>query len=108
MTGLPTWNGQTVTQENIMAVTRAAFDAVVEEMTGLSSLARPKEEALHLLEAGSYLYWMGSHATSLALAAARDAGASWAELGAAMGLSRASAKFRYERMVRDSGYADDA
>jgi hypothetical protein len=91
MAELPTWNGQTVTQDNIMAVTRAAFDIVVEDMAGASTLARTKVELMHLLEAGSYLYWMGSYATSVALTLARDAGASWAELGAAMGITRSSA-----------------
>jgi hypothetical protein len=105
MAELPTWNGQTVTQDNIMAVTRAAFDIVFEDMAGASTLALSKEELLHLLEAGSYLYWMGSYTTSVAITTARKAGASWAELGAAMGVSRSSAKSRYERQVRAS---DDA
>jgi hypothetical protein len=101
MAALPTWDGQTVTQDNIMAVARAAFDIVLDEMAGASTLTLTKVELLHLLEAGSYLYWMGSYATSVALTAARDAGASWAALGAAMGVSGSSAKSRYERQARE-------
>ena len=73
MAELPTWNGKTVTQENIMTVTRAAFDIVLEEMAGAFSLARTKEELQHLLEAGSYLYWMGSFTTSVAICLKRQA-----------------------------------
>jgi hypothetical protein len=101
MAALPTWDGQTVTQDNIMAVARAAFDIVLDEMAGASTLTLTKVELLHLLEAGSYLYWMGSYATSVALTAARDAGASWAALGAAMGVSGSSAKSRYEQLSRE-------
>ena len=99
MADLPSWNAQAVTQENVTDVTREAFDVVLEHMTS-SARAESKDELLHLLEAGSYLYWMGSYATSAALREARDAGASWAEMGAAMGISRSSAKSRYEREVR--------
>jgi hypothetical protein len=105
MAALPTWDGQTVTQDKIIAVSRAAFDLVLEDMTGAPILTLTKVELLHLLEAGSYLYWMGTYATSVALTAARDAGASWAELGSAMGVSSSSAKYRYERQARES---DDA
>jgi hypothetical protein len=105
MAELPTWDGQPVTQDNIMAVTRAAFDIVFDEMAGRSRLARTRVELLHLLEAGTYLHSMGTYATAVALTAARDAGATWAELGAAMGLSSSSAKSHYERRVRESDYA---
>lgn len=100
MAELPTWDGQPVTQDNIMTVTRAAFDIVFDEMAGASTLTLTKVELMHLLEAGSYLYAMGSYATSVALTAARDAGATWGELGAAMGVSRSSAKSRCERQAR--------
>lgn len=97
---MPTWNGQAVTQEDVIAVARTAFEIVLEQMRG-SSMPTSKHEALNLLEAGSYLYWMGTYTTSVSLTAARDAGASWSELGTAMGVSRSSAKSRYEREVRD-------
>lgn len=99
MAELPTWNAQPVTQENVIDVAREAFDVVLEHMTS-SGRVLSKDEHLHLLEAGSYLYWMGGYATSLALTSSRDAGASWGEMGAAMGISRSSVKSRYEREAR--------
>ncbi|MEH3140937.1 MAG: hypothetical protein PGN37_12305 [Mycobacterium kyogaense] len=105
MAEMPTWNGQAVTQEDVIKVARSAFEIVLEHMRGTSMPTDSKHELLHLLEAGSYLYWMGTYTTSVALTAARDAGASWNELGAAMGVSRSSAKSRYEREVRDGANA---
>jgi hypothetical protein len=101
MAHLPTWHGQTVTQDNIQTVTREAFDTVQEAMGAASMTNHTKDELLHFLEAAAYLGAMAFFTNAVALPAARDTGASWAELGAAMGTSRSSAKSRYKKAIRD-------
>src|SRR5690242_1064415 len=101
MAELPTWNGQPMDRANIVAVSREAFDIALEVMTGTGVLEYSKDELLHLLEAGTLLDHMSSFANELALQLARERGASWGQLGAAMGVSRSSAQYRYERQVRE-------
>jgi hypothetical protein len=101
---LPTWNGQPVDDNDtsIVARTREAYDLVQAAMSDVGHFSGSKEEVLHLLEAGSYLDRMATFTTSVAIVRAREAGASWAKLAAAMGVSRSSAQSRYEREPRGS------
>lgn len=95
---LPTWNGRPVAQGNIESVLRESFELLTKVMRGeipVSSLS--PSELLHVVEAGSHLGAMSEWTETVALPQARDAGASWATLAAAMGVPRSTAQSRYRK-----------
>lgn len=98
---MPTWNGETVRQDNLAHVVReaAAFAAV---KMGKIERDLPKDDLLRLVEAGAFLGAVSTWVEQVAMPMARDKGASWAELAAAQGLSsRSTAQSRYEKVLRN-------
>ena len=103
MMPLPTWNGQPVTEDDIASVLRESFELLTKVMRSeisVNSLSR--SELLHLVEAGSHLEAMSVWAEIVVFPLARDAGASWATLAAAMGVPRSTAQSRYKKSTQDS------
>lgn len=100
MAEMPTWNGQTVTQDNLAKVVREAAAFAVAKM-GKIERDLPKEDLLRLVEAGAFLGAVATWIEQVAMPTARDKGASWAELAAAQGFSsRSTAQSRYEKVLR--------
>jgi hypothetical protein len=94
---VPTWNGQPVSPEDVQGVAKEAFDHLHKTVKGLSVDPATEAEMLHLIEAMSHLEDAVERMRRTAIPAARAAGISWAKLGAAMGVTRATAQYRYER-----------
>lgn len=94
---LPTWNGEPVTEDTLASVQRESFKLLTKVMRGdiprddLSLL-----ELLHVIEAGSHLEAMAVWTRTFVLPRAREAGASWAMMGMAMGVPRSTAQSRYK------------
>jgi hypothetical protein len=99
MTTLPTWHGQPAALNDISGIDVEAFGMVFAAMRGKSWCNSTKDDALHLLEAGAHLGLMAYWADNIGVLRARDAGASWSELAAAMGggVSSSTAKSRYKK-----------
>lgn len=101
MAEMPTWNGNVVTQDNVVNVVREAAAFATERM-GKIERDLSKDELLRLVEAGAFLNAVATWVEKIAMPLARDNGASWAELAAAQGFSsRSTAQSRYEKVVRD-------
>lgn len=99
---LPTWNGEPVAADNITSVTRESFELLTEVMRGGPATSMSLAELLHVVEAGSHLGGMSAWAETVAMPLAREAGASWATLAAAMGVPRSTAQSRYKKSTQDS------
>jgi hypothetical protein len=102
---MPTWNGQPVGPEDVPEVAKEAFEHLDKALKGLSGRPGTEADLLHLIEATSHLEAVVDRVQRTAIPAAREAGISWAKLGAAMGVSRATAQYRYERAIQ--GLAED-
>ena len=98
---LPTWNGQSVDLSSHPTLLRESFETLRAAIGGPSVNRLTEDELLHIVEAASHLEAMIEWARSAVMPAAREKGASWAKLGAAMGVSRSTAQYRYERAARD-------
>ncbi|MFE3170070.1 hypothetical protein ACFXI3_00430 [Amycolatopsis sp. NPDC059235] len=102
---LPTWNGQPAEHQDIPKIQPDAFETLRAAMAGPSVHRLTSDQLLHLVEAASHLELMIEWTRLTAIPAARAGGASWAQLGAAMGVSRSTAQYRYERAAKE--WADD-
>jgi len=98
---LPTWNGEQVHQNNLPSILPEAFETLYEAMRGPSVHRLTQAELLHIVEAASNLEGMVEWARRTAIPAARVTGASWAKLGAAMGVTRSTAQYRYEKAAKE-------
>lgn len=99
---LPTWNGQPIaTAAELTTVLPEAFKTLQAAMGGPSVKQLTEEELLHIAEAAGHLESMVEWAHAAVVPAARVAGASWAKLGAAMGVSRSTAQYRYEKAAKE-------
>lgn len=98
---LPTWNGQPADPVNLPGLVRESFEILDAAMRGPSVRVLDQDELLHLVEAAGYLETMTGWARATAIPAARAAGASWSKLGAAMGVSRSTAQYRFEKAAKD-------
>lgn len=96
----PTWNLHPVAREDLAEVTREAFDLAAKTRHGAVCDLDDKRAALNLLEAASHLKSLALYAERLALAHARDDGASWPALSAAMGVPESTARARHGRLPR--------
>jgi len=92
---LPTWNGEPVTQDTLASVQRKSFGLLTKLMRGeISAEELSLPELLHVVEAGSHLEAMVVWTRTSVLPRARETGASWAMLAAAMGVTRSTAQSR--------------
>lgn len=78
-----------------------SFAVVREAMGGHSVHALPEAELLHIIEAASHLEGMVTWVRSAVVPAAKASGASWAKLAAAMGVTRSTVQYRYEKAAKD-------
>lgn len=99
---LPTWNGEPVNPDDLLSVQREAFDTLAAAMGGRSVNSLSQPELLHLIEAASHLQPMIAWVEATAFPTAREAGASWATLASAMGVSRSTAQYRYKKNISDA------
>ena len=77
-------------------------DAVGPELEGDPSTRPPalsRQEALELLALGEVIARKAGYGRQLAVRSARAAGASWAQIGAALGTTKQSAREAYSRWV---------
>jgi hypothetical protein len=105
---LPTWNGQPIDPNDLPRIIQESFETLNAAMSGPSVHKLTKDELLHIVEAGSYLESLTEWARTTTIPAARAAGASWAKLGAAMGTSRSTAQYRYEKAAKEWSEVDEA
>jgi hypothetical protein len=97
MMALPTWNGEPVTEDTLASVQRESFKLLTKVMRGdipREDLSLP--ELLHVVEAGSHLEAMAVWTRMFVLPRTREAGASWAMMGMAMGVPRSTAQSRHK------------
>lgn len=99
---LPTWNGEPVAADNIPLVMQESFELLTAVMRGGPATKLSLEQLLHVVEAGSHLERMSTWAEMVAMPLAREAGASWATLAAAMGVPRSTAQSRYKKATQDT------
>jgi hypothetical protein len=76
---------------------RAAFEHLHTVLGRLPDGEFTETELLTLLEAASHLDGLVERVRKTAIPAARAAGVSWSRLGAAMGVTRSTAQYRYEK-----------
>jgi hypothetical protein len=100
--GLPTWNGKPVDQssQEMVEATTQAWDVLREALSGHLT-DRPAQELLHAVEAAAWLERLSDVGRHLLVPITKVNGASWAELGAAMGVSRATAQHRHQEQVKE-------
>jgi len=99
----PTWNGVPLSADDprIVEVLEEA-PAVLKAALGAGSLTGlGPETLLHAVEAASWLERYSGAVRHTLVPAAKVSGASWAELGRAMGVSRATAQHRFKQETDD-------
>jgi len=75
-----------------------------DELRARDALAPPhleQEEALELLALGEVIARKASYGRQLAVRSAREAGASWSQIGAALGMSKQAAWEMHARWIDD-------
>lgn len=100
---LPTWNGEPVEEgsRQMVEAIEQSWDVLREVMGGTALTKRSSQDLLHAVEASAWLERMSEAGRHLVVPLAKVNGASWAELGAAMGVSRATAQHRHRQEVED-------
>jgi hypothetical protein len=81
--------------------TNQAWDILREALSSARLTARPAPELLHAVEAAAWLERLAEVGRHLLVPMAKVNGASWADLAAAMGVSRATAQHRHQQEVED-------
>jgi hypothetical protein len=100
---LPTWNGEIVDQgsSRMVEATGQAWETLHEALGSARLTDRPAQELLHAVEAAAWLERLAEVGRHLLVPMAKVNGASWANLAAAMGVSRATAQHRHQQQVDD-------
>ncbi|MFD7306953.1 hypothetical protein [Promicromonospora sp. NPDC059942] len=95
---LPTWNGEVVSSPATeMPEILDEAPEVLRNALGGSLSRMGTRELLHAIEAAAWLNLFGESGQRAIAPAAKAGGASWADLAAAMGVSRSTAKYRYQQ-----------
>ena len=102
---LPTWNGQVVDQgsSRMVEATGQAWETLHEALSSARLTDRPAQELLHAVEAAAWLERLAEVGRHLLVPMAKVNGASWANLAAAMGVSRATAQHRHQQQIEPTG-----
>lgn len=100
---LPTWNRQTVDQASpaMYEASDQAWEVLRGALVSADLRRRSAGELLHALEAAAWLDRFAAAGRHLLVPAAKANGASWADLAAAMGVSRATAQHRHKQGVEE-------
>lgn len=102
MSHIPTWHGEPISQDTIIATTREGFELLVSFMTGSGVRGYSKDELLHITEAATLVGAMSDYANATALPLAKVRGASLGELSAVTGLPRSTLQTKkYKDMYAD-------
>lgn len=104
----PTWHNEPVNPSEYPHAMREASEVALSAMSGPALPSLNTVELLHILEAASWLDYLRVWATEAVFPIARESGASWAQLAAAMGESRSTVKSRYERQYSTPNEAKPA
>lgn len=105
---MPTWNGEPVDPGSArMVEAREGAYAMYERVMGSASFISNPDVNLLLrgIEAASWLARIGESGRDYMVPIAKAAGASWADLADAMGVSRGTAQYRYKKEAAE--WAED-
>jgi hypothetical protein len=80
---------------------RDALAAIAEEEAPGSSEPLTREEALELLALGEVIARKAAYGRQLTVRSARSAGASWSQIGAALGMSKQAAWEAHSQWIED-------
>lgn len=105
MAHTPTWNGEPISQETTIEVTREAFELLLAYMSGSTISKYSKEELLHITEAATLVGAVADYANATALPLAKVRGASLGDLSAVTGLSRSTLQTKKFKDL-DADWAD--
>jgi hypothetical protein len=105
---LPTWNGQQPDPADLPNLLHESFDVLSTAIGGPSVHRLSEAELLHIVEAASLLATMIEWTHSTVVPAVRAHGASWARLAAAMGVTRSTVQYRYEKAAKEWSARDQA
>jgi hypothetical protein len=101
---LPTWNGEPMEEGSpeMYEATLQAWAVLQEAMGSRGGLhKRPASYLLHAVEASAWLERISAVGRHLFVPIAKANGASWADLAAAMGVSRATAQHRHRQEAEE-------
>jgi hypothetical protein len=100
---LPTWNRAPVDQGSpaMYEASDQAWDVLREALGGSGLMRQSAKDLLHALEAAAWLDRFAAAGRHMLAPMAKANGASWADLAAAMGVSRATAQHRYKQEVEE-------
>ncbi|MQA09578.1 MAG: hypothetical protein GEU98_13705 [Pseudonocardiaceae bacterium] len=100
---LPTWRRKPVDRGSpeMYEASDQAWDVLRDAMGSTGLTRRSSDELLHAIEAASWLERSALAGRHLLVPIAKANGASWADLAAAMGVSRATAQHRHKQEVEE-------